>query len=97
MFIGLMGINNNGVLVTPSGRNLIKVPLYIAIIIQRIQHWIARISWKYTFGKNKNNLQLLCDCREVIHQLRPADFDFYKKNSAMFCDVIRRLNATIKQ
>jgi len=46
MFIGLMGVSNNGVLITPSGRHLFKVPLFLAAIIQRIQHWIAVRTWK---------------------------------------------------
>jgi hypothetical protein len=42
-------------------------------------------------------VQLLCDCRDVLHQLRPNDFDFYKENNAMFCDVIDRLNVVLAQ
>lgn len=46
MFIGLMGISNDAVLITPSGKNLFKVPMKIGMIIQRIQHWIADKTWR---------------------------------------------------
>jgi hypothetical protein len=43
--IGLMGVKNDGTLVTPSGTDLFKVPLRLAVVIQRAQHLIARLSW----------------------------------------------------
>ena len=46
MFIGLMGVGNNNMLITPKGRNLFKVPKYVAIVVQRVQHWIAGKTWK---------------------------------------------------
>jgi len=46
MFIGLMGIDNDGTLVTPSGRKLFKAPEWVGIIIQRVQHEIAKLTWK---------------------------------------------------
>jgi hypothetical protein len=44
MFIGLMGVKDDGTLVTPKGKDLFRVPKLLAIIIQRIQHWIARLT-----------------------------------------------------
>ena len=45
MFIGLMGVKNDGkTLVTPSGKILFKVPMWAARVIQRIQHKIARLT-----------------------------------------------------
>lgn len=47
MFIGLMGVENDGkTLISPNGRNICKVPKFIAWRIQRIQHWIAQKTWK---------------------------------------------------
>ena len=42
LFIGLMGVTGDHVLVTPSGKNLFRVPRYFAIVIQHLQHWIAQ-------------------------------------------------------
>ena len=44
MFIGLMGVKDNNMLVTPNGKDLFKVPKLLAIVIQRIQHFIARLT-----------------------------------------------------
>ena len=45
--IGLMGIKNDGkTLVTPNGKDLFVVPYWIALYIQRIQHWIAQKTWR---------------------------------------------------
>jgi len=44
-FIGLMGVGGDGMLVTPSGKDLFRVPLRVAAIIQRIQHWFAKKTW----------------------------------------------------
>jgi len=46
MFIGLMGIDNDGALIMPSGKKLFKVPFVFACLIQKIQHWIAQKTWK---------------------------------------------------
>lgn len=47
MFIGLMGIENDGkALRTPSGKKLLKVPGWLARIIQHTQHWIAKKTWR---------------------------------------------------
>ncbi|MDD5649993.1 MAG: hypothetical protein PHF86_06205 [Candidatus Nanoarchaeia archaeon] len=46
MFIGLMGVADDGTLVTPNGRRLFKVPLCIAAIVQRIQHKVAQLTWQ---------------------------------------------------
>lgn len=44
--IGLMGLKSNGMLVTPSGKELFRLPLRVASIIQRIQNRIAIKTWK---------------------------------------------------
>jgi len=47
MFIGLMGVENDGkTLRSPSGKRLLKVPSWLAWRIQSIQHWIAKNTWK---------------------------------------------------
>jgi ribosomal protein L24E len=47
MFIGLMGVDNDGkTLYTPSGKKLFKVPRFLAWKIQRIQHYIAKKTWR---------------------------------------------------
>lgn len=45
MFIGLMGVGNDGMLYTPKGSKLIRVPMRVAVVVQRVQNWIARLSW----------------------------------------------------
>ena len=44
-FVGLMGLKSDGTLITPKGKDLIKLPLCIASKIQRIQHFIAKRTW----------------------------------------------------
>ena len=44
-FIGLMGVGSDNMLYTPSGKQLCKVPQFLARIIQRSQHWIAKKTW----------------------------------------------------
>ena len=39
---GLMGVRGDGMLFTPSGAMLFKVPMWLAIIIQKIQHRFSR-------------------------------------------------------
>ena len=46
---------------------------------------------------NSAYVQLLSDCRDVLHQLTPEHFDFYRKESKFFCNVIERLNAVLAQ
>lgn len=46
MFIGLMGIDSDNVLYSPGGKRLFKVPEWAGWRIQRVQHWIARLTWK---------------------------------------------------
>jgi hypothetical protein len=46
-FIGLMGGSSDNTLYTSSGKKLFKVFGCIAWCIQRIQHWIAKIIWRY--------------------------------------------------
>jgi hypothetical protein len=46
MFIGLMGVKSDNTLVTPSGRELFKVPRWVAWRIQHVQHWIAKKTWR---------------------------------------------------
>ena len=42
MFIGLMGVENDGkTLVSPKGKRICKVPSWLAWRVQRIQHWVA--------------------------------------------------------
>lgn len=46
MFIGLMGLDNDGqTLYRPNGKKLFKVPKWAAWRIQHIQHWIAQKTW----------------------------------------------------
>lgn len=40
--IGLMGLSDNGTLYTPSGRKLFRLPMRLAILVQKAQHWFAR-------------------------------------------------------
>ena len=44
-FIGLMGLGRDGMLYTPSGKRIFKVPMWLGGIIQRIQHRIAVLTW----------------------------------------------------
>lgn len=48
MEIGLMGVDENGVMFTPKGTKICKLPKWIAFRVQKIQHWFACI------GMNKN-------------------------------------------
>ncbi|MEN6367668.1 MAG: hypothetical protein ABFC88_12730 [Thermoguttaceae bacterium] len=38
---GLMGVSDNGTLWTTSGRRLCRLPLRLAGLVQRVQHWFA--------------------------------------------------------
>lgn len=44
--IGLMGLSSDGMLITPSGKNLFKVPDWLGRAIQSTQHWIAMKTWR---------------------------------------------------
>ena len=45
-FVGLMGVSSTNMLIKPNGDNLFRVPKRVAMIIQRIQHWYAKRTWK---------------------------------------------------
>ena len=40
--IGLMGVSDNGTLYAPNGKKLFRLPLRLAVLVQKAQHWIAR-------------------------------------------------------
>jgi hypothetical protein len=42
-----MGISDDGALITPKGKRLFRLPMCLAAIVQRTQHWIAKLTWKY--------------------------------------------------
>lgn len=46
MFIGLMGVEKDGTLISPKGKRLFRVPFWAACKIQKIQHWIAGKTWR---------------------------------------------------
>ena len=46
-FIGLMGVSSDNTLYTPGGKKLFKVPQWASWRIQRLQHKIAQITWRY--------------------------------------------------
>jgi len=48
MFIGLMGVDNDGkTMYTPNGNRIgFTLPWGLAWNVQRIQHWIARKTWR---------------------------------------------------
>lgn len=48
MFIGLMGVANDGTMFTPNGRRLFRLPWGLSWQVQRIQHWIARLTHERT-------------------------------------------------
>lgn len=45
-FVGLMGCDSDGTLISPSGKVLFKAPLWLSGKIQRVQHWIAQKTWR---------------------------------------------------
>lgn len=45
-FIGLMGVDSNDMMVTPSGKKLFSLPLGLSSVVQSIQHKIAQKTWK---------------------------------------------------
>jgi hypothetical protein len=45
--IGLMGVDDRGVLYAPSGRRLFRLPpRLLAFLVQRVQHWLAVRTWR---------------------------------------------------
>ena len=48
MFIGLMGVDNDGkTMYTPNGTKIFfTLPLGLAWRVQEIQHWIAKKTWR---------------------------------------------------
>ena len=52
-FIGLMGVKSDNTLVTPSGRELFRVPEWAAWRIQHVQHWIAVKTWEKEWRPQK--------------------------------------------
>ena len=44
--IGLMGVSDHGAMFSPRGRKLFSLPLRLAVLIQRVQHWIAQRTWR---------------------------------------------------
>jgi hypothetical protein len=48
MFIGLMGVDDDGrTMYTPSGEKIFfTLPWGLAWKVQEIQHWIARKTWR---------------------------------------------------
>lgn len=44
--IGLMGIESDGTMFTPSGRRVCRVPFAFAAMVQSIQHWVAMRTWR---------------------------------------------------
>lgn len=65
-----MGVSNDGVLVTPNGRNLFKVPMKLACIIQKIQHWVAQKTWKWEIMRipvEKLSIEFVCSkCLDTL-------------------------------
>ena len=41
-----MGVDSCGILISPKGKKLLRVPLGIARRIQIVQHWIAQMTWR---------------------------------------------------
>ena len=44
--IGLMGLADDGTLYNSHGRRLIKLPFRMALLVQKVQHKIAILSWR---------------------------------------------------
>ena len=47
--IGLMGLTSDGMLITPNGKNLFRVPFWIGSRIQRTQHWVVKALGKIQY------------------------------------------------
>lgn len=44
--IGLLGVSDDGTLYSPRGRRLMRLPLRLACLVQRLQHWLAVLTWR---------------------------------------------------
>lgn len=44
--IGLMGVGDDGTLYEPNGWRIYRVPMRLACLIQRVQHWVAQLTWR---------------------------------------------------
>ena len=44
--IGLTGLSDNGTLYAPNGKRLMRLPMRLAMLAQKVQHWIAVKSWR---------------------------------------------------
>lgn len=44
--LGLMGIGDDGMLYTPKGKELIRLPFWMGCWVQKIQHKVAVLTWK---------------------------------------------------
>jgi len=42
--IGLMGVSDNGTLYAPNGKRLLRLPFRMACLVQKAQHWLARLT-----------------------------------------------------
>jgi hypothetical protein len=42
--IGLMGVSDNGTLYAPNGKKLVRLPFQISCLVQKVQHWLARLT-----------------------------------------------------
>jgi hypothetical protein len=45
--MGLMGLGHDGTLYLPNGQKLARLPFGIAALVQRLQHAVARLSWRF--------------------------------------------------
>jgi len=46
MFIGLMGVGADGTLYTPSGKKIIRLPLWLSQRIKNFCDRLARFTWR---------------------------------------------------
>lgn len=44
--IGLIGLGCDGTLYSPGGKRLVRLPRWLARIVQRVQHWFAVLTWR---------------------------------------------------
>jgi len=58
MFIGLMGVDSDGMMYAPNGDRLFRLPLRIAAIIQWHQHLIAVKSWRQDELNNEYDIEI---------------------------------------
>lgn len=56
MFIGLMGVDDNGkTMYFPNGKTIGKLPWGLAWKVQRIQHWVAMRTWHSDWRPHKSS------------------------------------------